>query len=75
MNHSQHSGKAASLCLRMWVVRGIFKDTFMTLAQRPIKDAGQQNAVASFIIRLRKTHRELARRQVSLGGTHKSKMR
>jgi hypothetical protein len=51
----------------MWAVRGIFKDTFMTLAQRAIKDAEELNAFASFIIRLRKTHRELARRQASLG--------
>jgi hypothetical protein len=52
-----------------------FKDTFTTLAQRAIKDAEKLNAAASFIIRLRKTPRELARTEASLGGTHKSEMR
>jgi len=47
----------------------------MTLAQRAIKDAEELNAVASSIIRLRKTHREVARTEASLGGTHKSEMR
>jgi hypothetical protein len=51
------------------------KTLFMTLAQPAIKDAEELNAVASFIIRLRKTHRELARTEAPLGGTHKSEMR
>jgi len=59
----------------MWAVRGKFKDTFMMLAQRAIWDAEKLNAVASFIIRLKKTHRELGRTQASLDETHKSEMR
>jgi hypothetical protein len=58
----------------MWAVRGKFKDTFMMLAQRAIRDAEKQNAAASFIIRPKKTHRELGRTQASLCGTHKSEM-
>jgi len=75
MNQTRHRGKDASFCLRMWAVRRIFKDTFMTLAQRAVKDAEELTAVESFIIRPKKTHRELSRRQTSLGGTHKSEIR
>ena len=61
--------------LRTRGVRGKFKDTFMPLAQRAIKDAEELNAVASFIIRQRTTHREHARTQASLRGTRKNEMR
>jgi hypothetical protein len=60
----------------MWgAVRGKFKDSFTMLAQRATRDAEELNAVASFIIRRKKTHRELGRTQASLRGTHKSEMR
>jgi transposase len=64
-----------TLCIRKRAIRGIFKDTFTKLAQRTIKDAEEQNAVAAFIIRLRKTHRALTSTRAILAATHKSEMR
>jgi hypothetical protein len=75
MNKTRHREESASPCLVTCGVRGIFRDAFTTFAQRAIKDAEEQNAVAYFIFRLSNTHRELAKRQASLGGTHKSEMR